>query len=96
MAKDFSGMLVAMLLVGLYIVSVISFGVQLAEDNNVESTLLTDPTINNTLNDLNDKLEDQKPLAQNLREAFESEDPIKVLVFLFSSIIIFNFWQVVV
>jgi hypothetical protein len=87
MAKDFSGMVVAMLLIGLYVVSTIVFGIQIAEDNNSESTLLQDSTINKTLVDLNSKLGEQKDLAQSLREAFESEDPIKVLVFLFSSII---------
>lgn len=87
MAKDFLGLIITMLLIALFTIGLISVGVNLSNENNPNATILQDTIINETFTDLETNLGEQQNESQRLLDAFQSEDPIKTFVFLFSSII---------
>ena len=84
---EFRNFAINTLLIGLFIAALISFGAQIATDNNSNSTILQDPNINSTLNLLRGNLTNSQGISENQSRAQDETKPIALFDFLFESII---------
>lgn len=75
MASNFRGLIIAFLLVGLFFFAMISFGVQINEDNDANTSITNIPFINSTYTSLQTNLSSSSTTSQSQREGFESEIP---------------------
>ncbi len=72
---NFRQLVVGFLIVGIFMFSLISFGITLQTQNNSSQSLLDDSTFNDTFGDLQTEIQGSKVVADNQREAFESQEP---------------------
>lgn len=75
MAEGFRNIVIAFLLVGLFMFSLISFGVELAADNEINQTILSHPTINSSYQKIESNLSTAASTASGQRANFETEIP---------------------
>jgi len=61
------------LLVGLFVIALISFGTTLSGNNNPNSTILQDPVINQNFWELQEELNKTQAVAEGQREGFFSD-----------------------
>lgn len=84
---SFQDLMVSTLLFALIAVALISFGAQMAIDNEANSTILQDPNINATLINLTTSLESSQGIAENQSKSQDENLPVALFDFLFESII---------
>lgn len=73
---EFKGLIITALLVGLFIFAVISFGIQLAENNNANMSILNNPSINKSFASITSELEEAEDTAESGRVGLWSGIPI--------------------
>lgn len=90
MAKSFMDLFIIFSLIGVFVFSIMSFGIVLQQDNNVNITILEDERINNTFIRLGGNLTSSRDVTQEQKEGFESDIPERG----FGSLIIFSILSV--
>ncbi len=68
-------LIIGFLLVGLYALSMISFGIGLADLNSANQSIGDDPRIINIIGNLSSELNKSQATAEGQRDAFEQETP---------------------
>lgn len=71
----FKGIVIPLLLAGVFAFAMISFGVQMQLDNSASSTLLNNTRINSTYTSLITNLNDTQTVYQQQAEDFSSDQP---------------------
>ncbi len=85
---EFRQLVISSLLIALFTFTLIGSGVLMQVNNGVNNTILEDPVINNTFNNLTGSLSSRQGIAQTQLEGFEEEAPqIGTNIFLFSSFV---------
>ncbi len=89
---DFRSMFITWLLIGVFIIALISGGALLADNNNINQTILNinsgiNSTFNTTVVDLTDKLESTEEDVNTFRESFsdDAKNPVVSGIFLIPS-----------
>ena len=72
----FREIIIGFLLVGLFLIAMLNFGINIAIDNNSTTSLQNEPRINNTLNRLQGNYSALEETARSQRESFEKTPPI--------------------
>lgn len=70
----FRELVIGMILVGLFFIATVNFGINLAADNGKNSTLLNDSTLNQTYVDTQSNLYSAYDSSNASRTSFETED----------------------
>ncbi len=73
---SFRESLIALLLISVFTVSLISFGVQLAEDNDVNNTILNNDIINRSFGNITKEINDTIVGSEFQRESWYSDVPV--------------------
>jgi len=68
---NFRNLIVSILLTGLFFVAIISFGAQLASNNNANSSILDSPVINSTYGNISSDLSSSDSQVQTQKNATE-------------------------
>lgn len=85
---NFYDMSMKFMFIGLIVISVFAFIITFQNENDAENKIIDDSLINGTYTSLNADLQEMRDQAQNQREVFELENPVKALgYFIFDSII---------
>lgn len=84
---SFRGFITTALLFGLFLVSIIMFGSQLAIDNESNNSILNNPNINATMITMSTNLTNTQDVAEDQSASQDETLPIAVFDFLFESII---------
>jgi len=87
MALEFRGMIISILLIGLFVFAMFSGGVFLASENHANVTLSKDASLNSMYTNLSYDLNNSANIANDVRKAFEKENPLITAVLLFKSVI---------
>lgn len=88
MVENFRTLIVASLITGLFLFSMISLVIQMSTDNEIDAIILQNENINRTFSQLGGNLSNAQGVAQSQRLGFESEVPtVGTNSFLFESII---------
>jgi len=87
MALEFRGIIISVLLLGLFVLAMFSGGIFLAQENHANVTLVNDPSLNQMYSNLSYDLNNSAKIAQGVRSAFETDNPLISAVLLFKSII---------
>lgn len=75
MAQGYKGMMVAFLLAGLFMVSMINFAVLFQEENGANTTILSNQLINDSYNNLNTQLGGAQSQYRNQSDIFAETEP---------------------
>ena len=70
------GIAISLLLAGVFAFAMISFGIQFANDNNTNVSIIQDSTINSTFAELNTNLSSALGGNTQQKEQFEKDEPI--------------------
>jgi len=77
---NFRQIFVVFALLGIFILAMVSFGSNIAVENNANQTILNDPTFGQTFSNLNESLKTFDTQSQQQRENFEGELPASEFV----------------
>ena len=72
---QFSDLFMNFMLIGLVVISLLSFGILYQEDNNAENKFIENSLVNETYTNLNTTLSDLRDQSQAQKTLFESENP---------------------
>lgn len=72
---SFREIIINFALIGVFMLALITFGVQMTSDNSANNSLLENPFINSTFNNLQTDLSTFQSNAQGQRENYEAEEP---------------------
>lgn len=87
---NFRSLIISSLLIGLVLVSLVSFNIYFSQENEINSSLANDDSINRAFGNITKQLNDSRGTAEEKKEAviFESSHPILTFVgFAFMSIL---------
>ena len=73
---EFKSLLVSTLLIGLFIVALLSFGINLANNNDADNILLDDPALNATFSEMEDELKAAETSSDSQKDSFFIDVPI--------------------
>jgi len=85
--QDFKGFLITFILLSMFIVALINFGVQFADDTQSSKSLIDHPSISVLNSTVTANLSNAQGLAQGQRDNVEKDTPIIAFDFLLSSIV---------
>jgi len=72
---QFSDLFMNFMLIGLVVISLLSFGILYQDDNNAENKFIENSLVNETYTNLNNTLSDLRDQSQAQKTLFESENP---------------------
>lgn len=85
---NFKGLIVSVLLIGLFIFSFISFGVNFQQNLSGNSTVLEDSALNQSYRSINSTLISAEETTTNVKDAFDQDTPtLTAGFFLLSSVL---------